>query len=47
MTTQIFPRYIHNMYYYLAMCDDELDEFHINEEPCRAKHVRCNEGGLR
>ena len=21
----------------LAMGDDELDEFHINEEPCRAK----------
>ena len=38
MTTQIFPRYIHKMYYYLlAMSDDELDEFHINEEPCRAK----------
>jgi hypothetical protein len=38
MTAQIFPRYIHNMYYYLlAMSDDELDEFHINEEPCRAK----------
>lgn len=35
---QIFPRYIHKMYYYLfAMSDDELDEFHINEEPCRAK----------
>jgi len=26
------------MYYYLlAMSDDELDEFNINEEPCRAK----------
>ena len=38
MMAQIFPRYIHKMYYYLfAMSDDELDEFHINEEPCRAK----------
>jgi hypothetical protein len=38
MATQIFPRYVHKMYYrLLAMGGDELDEFHINEEPWRAK----------
>jgi len=35
---QIFPRYIHKMYYYLfSMSDDDLDDFHINDESCRAK----------
>jgi len=38
MTQQIFPRYIHKMYHYLlAMSDDELDEFHINEDRSRAE----------
>lgn len=35
---QIFPRYIHKMYYYLlSMSDEDLDDFHINDETCRAK----------
>jgi hypothetical protein len=35
---QIFPRYIHKMYYYLlSMSDDDLDDFHINDESYRAK----------
>lgn len=35
---QIFPRYIHKLYYYLlSMSDDDLDDFHINDESCRAR----------
>jgi hypothetical protein len=38
MAKQIFPRYIHKMYYYLlAMSDEDLDQFDINDEQCRAK----------
>lgn len=42
MTQQIFLRYIHKMYHCLfAMSDDELDEFHINEDRCRAKLINA------
>lgn len=35
---QIFPRYIHKMYYYLlSISDEDLDDFHINDETCRGK----------
>jgi hypothetical protein len=35
---QIFPDYILKMYYFLlSMSDDDLDNFFINEEQCRAK----------
>ncbi len=35
---QIFLDYIHEMYYYLlSMSDDDLDDFYINDERCRAK----------
>lgn len=35
---QIFPRYIHKMcYYLLAMSDDDLDQFDINDAVCQAK----------
>jgi len=35
---QIFLDYIHEMYYYLlSMSDDDLDDFYINDESCRAK----------
>ncbi|TSD53252.1 hypothetical protein FFI97_031350 [Variovorax sp. KBS0712] len=35
---QIFLDYIHEMYYYLlSMSDDDLDNFYINDESCRAK----------
>ncbi len=35
---QIFLGYVSKMYYYLfSMSDDDLDDFHINDERCRAK----------
>jgi hypothetical protein len=37
-TKKISPWYIHAMYYYLlAMSDDDLDEFHINDAECQSK----------
>ena len=37
-TRKISPWYIHAMYYYLlAMSDDDLDEFHINDAACQSK----------
>ena len=35
---KIFPRYIRELdYFLLAMSDDDLDDFHINEENCRSR----------
>lgn len=35
---RIFLDYIHEMYYYLlSMSDDDIDNFYINDEVCRAK----------
>ncbi len=35
---KIFPRYIRELdFFLLAMSDDDLDEFYINEESCRAR----------